>query len=54
LVVSAPTAAFGARRLAILPDQLHSTSCVHGAGVPSHVVRVAGNRCLGQGFLRRE
>jgi len=52
--VRAPTAAFGARRLAVLPDQLHSAARIHGAGMPSSVVRVASNRGLGQGFLWRE
>ena len=43
--VRAPTIAFGARGVAVLRHQTHfAASRIHGAGVLSHVVRLAGNR----------
>ena len=43
--VRAPTIAFGARGVAVLRHQTHfAASRIHGAGVLSHVVRLACNR----------
>ena len=50
-VIRAPTVAFGAGGVAALRCHTHSASYVHGTGVSSHIVGVAGNRGLALRFL---
>ena len=53
-LIRAPTVAFGAGGVAVLRCHTHSASYVHGTGVSSHIVGVAGNRGLALRFLGDE